>query len=332
MKKEKTMKKRSQLTLFLMILVLFAVSKSVAVHAQPNSDNHETEEEKLEKLRSAAEADDGGVNYFFYKEMALTTGKYDSELLQKKYESIDAHIRFWAQVDEQKPAYYYESELLTKKIGVVDQILTLESGDVVFTLTDNPAKRFLILPDTDWAYQRYLTKPGDTVYLLTTLDRRVYEFDNLDLTRNQQVSYEGYYNPDHPEDMVQEGFFPSQLYKERIEKYGIPNDAIKLFLEYVNPEKEEYYGFQTLGDMEYDPNKDERSFDDLTRKMRIMDEANEEIGRESMARGDHYIRTFMKRLYDWSTVEDRLRSKTDYIRTVSYLNDGGLVFIMMKLP
>ncbi len=127
---------------------------------------------------------------------------------------LDEFYRYYAQFDNSRPFFDVESKTIVKKVGIVDKIWNLDDDSVVFTLTDNPTKRFLIMPGYGYFHFRYVTQPGDKVHLLTTTDRIVYEFDNYNLTRGHEVNYWGYIDYRHPEDMVIDGFFSSKLYQD----------------------------------------------------------------------------------------------------------------------
>ena len=289
----------------------------------------ESEEEKIARLKSEGEADNEVVNYYTIRYMSLTE-EYPKELLNKKYQMMDSYIRWLSKLSWNED-YSSEKSLLIYKIGVINTIETLDSGDVVFTLNDNPEKRFLIYAQKDWAYQRFLTKPGDLVHLLTTVDRRVYHFDNWNLTRGQDISYDNF-NPKHPEDVIVEGYFPSVLYKQRIEEYGIPNDSFKLLNEYTDPWLENYYGEKFITAFSINKNSiipDE----EWMRAWKAMNDSCSEFINENRAAEDWACRDDLSFMgIDVSSIKENIVFRTEYVKTFQILDDGSIEFTTWESP
>ncbi|MBP3254912.1 MAG: hypothetical protein J6M60_00250 [Clostridia bacterium] len=292
-------------------------------------ESAETEAEMLAKLKSEGEENNEVVNYYTIRYMSLTED-YSKEIMDKKYQTMDQYIR-WMSKLSWNDDYSNEKSRLVYKIGIIKTIDTLKSGAVVFTLEDNPSKRFLIDPKNDWAFQRFVSEPGDLVQLVTTTDRRVYHFDNWSLTRGQNISFDDF-NHEHPEDSLIEGFFPSCLYKERIEKYGVPNEAIGLMIEYTDPWLEDYYGecnrtyFKISSEYAF-------SDEDWNRYWTTMNSSCDEIINESLKCEDLASRDDLEwKDIDVTNVDGYIIARKEYIREFEISKDGTIEFTTWESP
>lgn len=289
----------------------------------------ETEAEMLARLKSEGEADNEVVNYYTIRYMSLTED-YPKEILDKKYQTMDQYIRWMAKTSWNED-YSNEKSRLVYKIGVIKTIDTLKSGAVVFTLEDNPSKRFLIDSKNDWAYQRFISEPGDLVQLVTTTDRRVYHFDNWTITRGINISFDDF-DFEHPEDSLMEGFFPSCLYKERIEAYGVPNEAIGLIIEYTDPWLEDYYGERNRSEFRI---SSEYAFseEDWNRCWQTLDSSCDEIINESLACEDWASRDDLAwKDIDVTNVDGYIIARTEYIKEFEISKDGTIEFTTWESP
>ena len=191
------------------------------------------------------------------------------------------------------------------------------------------------MPGYDYFHFRYLTEPGDKVHLLTTTDRVVYEFDNYDLTRGQKVNYLGYINYEHPEDMILEGYFPSKLYQERLDKTDIqPESWLQLMLEYVNVEYEQNNGYasnmRTHIFPEDIPSTDEE-FEEYCKANEYLDESLEELLYERNFGDDRNCRQQADG-FDYDSVDGFLISTFGEIREIKVNNNGETLFTLRDEP
>ena len=289
---------------------------------------NETMEEKLARIKEEGEGDNEIVNYYTIRYMSLTND-YPKELLNKKYRVMDSYIRWMARLSWNED-YSSEKSRLIYKIGVINTIETLESGDVVFTLKDNPEKRFLVVSNNDWAFQTKVTNPGDLVNLVTTTDRRVYHFDNWNLTRGLDISFRKF-NSEHPEDVIAEGFFPSCLYKQRIEEAGISNEAIDLINEYTDPWLEKYYGEAENVDFQITPDLI-ISDEEWEKNWRALNSSCDEIFNGSRLNEDWASRDDLGWMgIDVTNVEGNIIARTEYIKNFEIL-DSGIRFTTWENP
>lgn len=292
--------------------------------------DEEVEAQILAEEKEAGSQDDFNVNYYTIREMVLND-EYDPEILSKKYQIMDEFFRSYAQFSDDRPFYDTESRQIVAKVGIIDQIWELDSGSVVFTLTDNPTKRFLIAPGYDYFHFRYVTKPGDKVHLLTTTDRVVYEFDNYDLTRGQEVNYSGYMNYKHPEDMIIDGYFPSKLYQERLEETDIELESwLQLMLEYVDVEYEEYNGYANYLQCNISPDRI-CSVEEYYEMEKISSATEEELRCDLYGYEDWYARRDSKG-FDYDSIEEQLTFTYGEIREIEVNSNGEAVFTLWSDP
>lgn len=290
----------------------------------------EVEAQILAEQKEAGSKDDFIVNYYTVREMVLNN-EYDHEILSKKYQMMDEFFRYYAQFSDSRPFYDTESRPIVYKIGIIDKIWELDSGSVVFTLTDNPTKRFLIMPGYDYFHFRYLTQPGDKVSLLTTTDRVVYEFDNYDLTRGQDVNYTGYMNYRHPEDMIIDGYFPSSLYKERLEESDIePESWLQLMLEYVDVEYEEYNGYANYTNVNISPDRI-YSIEEYYEMQRLFDAFKKEIRGDMNGMANWSARRDANG-FDYDVVDELLICTYGEIREIKTIGNGKVAFTLWAEP
>ena len=293
--------------------------------------SNDVETDFLKKQKKTGSKNDSTVNYYTIREMVLNN-KYDSEILSKKYKMMDKFFRFYAQFNDARPFFDTESKQIVMKVGIVDKIWELDDGSVVFTLTDNPTKRFYIMPGYDYFHFRYVTEPGDKVSLLTTTDRIVYEFDNYNLTRGQEVNYKGYMNYRHPEDMIISGFFPSKLYQERLKRINIHiENWLQLMLEYVDVKEEQYYGYADYMSFSNINSNSIGTVEDYYRMKKSGDSIAEELKLDNYSMQDSNNRRFPNG-FDYDSVDDFLLSSYGEIREIKTNNNGETMFTLWENP
>lgn len=331
--------------MLLMVAIIAPITQPITVYAvipphitrnkqHPSNrvdyNDNEVEAKILAEQKEAGSKNDFIFNYYTIREMVLND-EYDSEILSKKYQAMDEFFRFYAQFDNDHPFFDTESREIVEKVGIIDKIYELEDGSVVFTLTDNPKKRFLIMQGYDYFHFRYVTKPGDKVRLLTTTDRVVYQFDNYNLTRGYNVNYSGYMNYRHPEDMVKYGYFPSKLYQERLEEKKINVESwLQLMLEYVDTEEEDYNGYADYICGTINP-EERLSVDEYLEAQHVFSSTAEYLNNDLEGYQNSTVRKSAEG-FDYDSVGENLLFTYGEIREIKTNSNGETVFTLWSEP
>lgn len=299
-------------------------------HNWVDYSDDEVEAKILSEQKNRGSKDNFVVNYYTVREMVLND-KYDKSILSKKYQMMDEYFRFHEKASSSRPFFEEESKQIVKKVGLIEQIIELDDGSVVFTLQDNPKKRFLIMPGYDYFHLRYVTKSGDKVSLLTTTDRRVYEFENLTLSRGQEVNYFGHMNYVHPEDMIIDGYFPSKLYEERLRESDVHIEPwLNLMLEYVDVEEERYSGYCNYTDINISK-KSICSMEEYYEICNVLDSVSQELIDDAEAYSDAQARMDSFG-FDYDAVNEKLDFTFGEIREIKSNNNGETVFTLWEEP
>ena len=342
MKKRKILKKMLLVFLIIELIIPEEVNARRRIYSTGRSadlehpynwvdySDDEVEAQILSEQKKRGSKDNFVVNYYTVREMVLND-KYDESILSKKYLMMDEYFRFQEKISNSRPFFKEESEQIVQKIGLIDQIIELDDGSVVFTLQDNPEKRFLIMPGYDYFHLRYVTKSGDKVSLLTTIDRKVYEFENLTISRGQDVNYLGHMNYAHPEDMIIDGYFPSKLYEQRLRERDVHIEPwLNLMLEYVDVEEERYSGYCDYTNINISK-KSICSMEEYYRMRNLLDSVSQEFKDDAEAYADTLVR--MNSFgFDYDAVNDKLDFTYGEIREIKSNINGETVFTLWEEP